>query len=148
MIQRVSTTIGLQEAQRAIDAILRALDKDQEARGISIAVVDDGGEPIAVVRTDTARAITVETAIRKAYTSVRRQMPSGVVTERLRDIDPNIAAFVMSDPRMLPIGGGLCITKPGTQQCVGGIAVSGLPAGVDDEALAQIGLQAMDLRPD
>ena len=137
-------SIGIREAQSAIDVILGDVEQDPDGRGVSIAVVDDQGELIALARMDNARVITGESAVRKAYTSARMRSTSGALTARLTEMDPAIADFVRSDPKLLPIQGGVCIKKPGTDICVGAIAVSGLDAP-EDEALSEKGIQAMKL---
>ena len=135
-------TIGLDEAQRAVAAILHEQAADPEKRPVSIAVVDDNGDLIAFARMDHGRPMTADIALKKAYTSVRTRSNSGAFAERMKQAGRSVAE--MGDPRMIGVQGGVCIFKPGTQACVGGIGVSGL-ASHEDEALAEKGIQAMGL---
>lgn len=136
-------TIGLEEAQRAINAILQEQAKDPQKRAISIAVVDDNGDLVFFARTDGGRSVTGDVAMRKAYTSVRVRSNSGAFAERLKQTGRSISD--MGDPRMIGFQGGVCIMKPGSQVCIGAIGVSGL-AAEEDEALAEKGVQAMNLK--
>ena len=136
-------TIGLEEAQKAITAILREQSEEPEKRAISIAVVDDNGDLIAFARMDQGRPMTIDIALKKAYTSVRTRSNSGAFAERMKQAGRTAAE--MGDPKMIGSQGGVCIFKPGTQACVGGIGVSGL-ASHEDEALAEKGVQAMGLK--
>ena len=135
-------TIGYEEAQRAIQAILAEQAKDPDKRAISIAVADANGELIAFARMEGGRPMTGEVAMRKAYTSVRMRNNSGVAAERVKQGGMNPTDI---DPKMIAAQGGVCIMKPGTQVCVGAVGVSGL-AAPEDEALAEKGVQAMGLK--
>ncbi len=140
MLQR--ECIGFEEAQRAVEAILRAQASDAQGRGVSIAVVDDNGDLISFARMSGARAGTGDIAIKKAYTSARSRSNSGAYVERLKQMGVNVAD--MGDPRLAAFQGGVSVIKPGTEECVGGVGVSGL-AAADDEALAEQGIEAMNL---
>lgn len=136
-------TIGLQEAQDAITAILSEQAKDPQTRPVSVAVVDENGDLVAFVRMDTGRSMTGDIAIKKAYTSVRTRSNSGVFAERMKQQGRSVAE--MGDPKMIGVQGGVCVMKPRTQVCVGAIGVSGL-ASEEDEALAEKGIQALKLK--
>ena len=135
-------TIGLEEAQRAVDAIVAEQAGDPQGRGVSVAVVDDHGDLVAFARMSAARVTTGEIAVKKAFTSARSRTNSGAYVERMKEMGLNVAD--LGDPRLAAFQGGVCIMKPGTEECVGGIGVSGLSAE-DDELLADKGVQAMGL---
>jgi len=65
MIQRVS--LGLEEAQRAIAAVLE--EAKREGRPVAVAVVDANGDVISCARMDGAHARVLRFAVRKAYTA-------------------------------------------------------------------------------
>ena len=107
-----------------------------------MAVVDDHGDLVAFARMSAARVTTGEIAVKKAFTSARSRSNSGAYVERMKEMGLNVAD--LGDPRLAAFQGGVCVMKPGTDQCVGGIGVSGLSAE-DDELLADRGVQAMGL---
>ncbi len=135
-------TIGLDDAQKAIQAILTEQAKDPQKRPISIAVVDAHGDLIAFARMDNGRVMTADVAMKKAYTCVRTRANSAVFAERIRQGGMSVSDI---DPKMIGAQGGVVIMKPGTEICVGAIGVSGL-AAPEDEALSEKGVQAMALK--
>ena len=60
-------TLGLEEAQRVIDAVI-AYAREIDHPGIAVCVVDKGGEIIALARMDGKAARFTRAAHRKAYT--------------------------------------------------------------------------------
>ena len=135
-------TIGFEEAKQGVDAVLQEQVKDPQGRGVAVAVVDDHGDLIAFARMSNASSAAGDAAISKAYTSARSRRDTGAYVERMKQQGINIAD--LANPKLSAFQGGVCIIKPGTDQCVGGIGVSGLPAD-EDEALAKTGMQSMSL---
>ena len=84
-------TIGFEEAQRAVDAILKEQAGDPQGRSVSVAVVDDHGDLISFARLSGARAGTGDIAIRKAYTSARSRSNTGAYVERMKQMGVSIA---------------------------------------------------------
>jgi glc operon protein GlcG len=129
--------LGLAEAERARDAILGALtDSDQP---VALAIADEHGVPILLMRQDGAPSRMLSRARSKAYTAANLGLDTVVFR------DQHVKAKERSlndwgDPLITTLQGGIAIIVNG--QVVGGIAMSGNTT-IRDEALAEIGLKAM-----
>jgi glc operon protein GlcG len=133
------TRLGLAEAQRARDAILAALTATDSP--IALAIADDQGVPILLLRQDGAPARMLSRARAKAYTAATLgcdtvEFRDNVVKARQRTLND------WGDPMLTTLQGGLAVRSDNS--VVGGIAMSGNTT-MRDEALARIGLDAMDL---
>jgi glc operon protein GlcG len=131
--------LGLAEAERARDAILAALTRNDNP--IALAVADEHGQPILLLRQDGAPARMLLRARAKAYTAAML----GLDTVEFRDKHVKARQRTLDDwgdPMLTTLQGGLAIRASG--QVVGGIAMSGNTTN-RDEALARIGLSAMGL---
>lgn len=138
MFQRES--IGIAEAEKARDAILAALNPTDNP--IALAIADDRGAPVLLYREDGAPARMLRRARAKAYTSANL----GVNTVDFRDNEikaKNRTLNDWGDPMITSLQGGVAIVNKGN--VVGGISMSGNTT-IRDEALAQIGLDAMGLK--
>jgi glc operon protein GlcG len=132
--------LGLVEAERARDAILAALTPVDSP--VALAIADEYGVPILMLRQDGAPARMLSRARAKAYSAARL----GLDTAEFRDKHVKARQRTLDDwgdPLLTTLQGGLAIRTNGT--VVGGIAMSG-NATTRDEALARIGLEAMSLR--
>jgi uncharacterized protein GlcG (DUF336 family) len=129
--------LGLAEAERARDAILEALtDSDQPA---AMAIADEHGVPILLMRQDGAPSRMLSRARSKAYTAANL----GLDTVVFRDQHVKAKERTLNDwgdPLITTLQGGIAIVING--KVVGGIAMSGNTT-IRDEALAAIGLKAM-----
>ena len=133
--------LGLAEAERARDAILAALTANDSP--VALAIADEHGVPILLMRQDGAPARMLSRARAKAYTAASLGLDTVVFR------DQHVKAKQRSlndwgDPMITTLQGGLAIRAGGT--VVGGIAMSGNTT-LRDEALARIGLEAMGLQP-
>src|SRR5207253_6139397 len=131
--------LGLAEAERARDAILAALTPNDSPAALAIA--DEHGLPILLLRQDGAPARMLSRARGKAYTAANLGLDTVVfrdehVKARQRTLDD------WGDPLITTLQGGLVIKAGG--KVVGGIAMSGNTT-IRDEALAKTGLDAMGL---
>ena len=70
-------------------------------------------------------------------------LDSQAYIDRLQTQGRSISDY--GDPNMAAAPGGVVIRRPSDETTLGGIGVSGLPSGGADEAIARIGLKAMDL---
>lgn len=126
--------LGGDLARQMLDAALEAADG--EGFAMSIAVVDEGGYPLALQRMDGAGLMTAKVAMEKARTAALIRVPSGRLADRLA-AEPAL-------PRLtdyLPMAGGLPAMLEG--QCVGAIGVSGgTPA--QDERIGAAGLSLLE----
>jgi glc operon protein GlcG len=131
--------LGLVEAERARDAILAALTATDSPAALAIA--DEHGVPILLLRQDGAPARMLGRARAKAYTAANL----GLDTVDFRDQQLKGTRRTLNDwgdPQITTLQGGLAIRVNG--RVVGGIAMSGNTT-LRDEGLARIGLEAMGL---
>src|SRR3954465_9769317 len=111
--------LGLAEAERARDAILAALTLSDSP--IALAIADDHGVAILLLRQDGAPARMLSRARAKAYTAANL----GLDTVTFRDEHVKARQRTLSDwgdPMITTLQGGLTITVQG--KIVGGIAMS------------------------
>jgi uncharacterized protein GlcG (DUF336 family) len=127
-------TLTLEGARKAIAAAL-AEAKKNNATGV-VAVVDDGGNLMALERLDGTFAAGANVSIGKARTAVLFKKP----TKFFEDvIAKGRTAMVTVD--FTPLQGGIPILVDG--QVLGGIGVSGASSAQQDEELALAGAAAL-----
>ena len=131
--------LSLDQAQAAIAAMIEDYNRDANRRKVDMAVVDDAGNLLAYARMD--RCLRPTFALRKAYTSAVRGMDTAAFAEQLQTQGRSIESF--GDPQLIALAGGVVVMHEGA--VVGAIGVGGLPSGIDDEAIARAGLQAMNV---
>jgi glc operon protein GlcG len=133
------TSLGLQEAQRAISRIIeKATEMRQE---IAVAVTDSHGELIAFARTDGVALPSIQIAMNKAWTAARTGKLTREIGEKVRHPERGHDISYFGDPRFVGWGGGVPVRN--ADQIIGGVGVSGLSSG-EDEALAKLGADAMN----
>jgi glc operon protein GlcG len=112
-----------------------AYAKKNNAPGGVIAVVDEGGNLMALERLDGTFAAGANISIGKARTAVLFKRP----TKAFEDIIKNgrTAMVALPDAFFTPLQGGVPITIDG--QIVGGVGVSGAASAHQDEELALAG---------
>ena len=133
--------LGLAEAERARDAILGAVTATDNP--VALAIADEHGVPILLLRQDGAPARMLSRARAKAYTAATLGIDTVIFRDRhVKQKQRNLNDW--GDPMITTLQGGLAIEFNG--RVVGGIAMSGNTT-VRDEALARIGLEAMELKP-
>src|ERR1041384_4661041 len=130
-------TLTLDGAERVIAAAKAEARKVQAPGGV-IAVVDDGGNLMALERLDGTFAAGANISIGKARTSVLFKKP----TKFFEDIIKNgrAAMVALPDAFFTPLQGGVPIEYEG--KIVGGIGVSGAASAQQDEELAIAGASA------
>jgi glc operon protein GlcG len=129
--------LGLEEAECARDAILQALTPNDSPAALAIA--DEHGVPILLLRQDGAPARMLSRARAKAYTAANL----GLDTVTFRDAHVKARQRTLDDwgdPMLTTLQGGLAIKRDG--KVIGGIAMSGNTT-TRDEALARIGLEVL-----
>jgi len=122
-------TIDYSEARRALDALVREIERRGKA-GV-IAVADTHGELIAFARMDGAPISSITIAMNKAYSAARERKPSKEIGNASRHPEKGFDIGYFGDPRFTGWGGGVPILNEG--KVVGAIAVSGLPQAEDME---------------
>jgi glc operon protein GlcG len=127
-------TLTLEGARQALAGVEDAARK-AGAAGVA-AVVDDGGNLIALTRLDGTFAAGAEIAIGKARTAVQFRKP----TKFFEDV-VNKGRTAMVTVDFVPLQGGVPVVVDG--QVVGGIGVSGAASAAQDEEFALAGAAAV-----
>ena len=135
---RSYTSLGIHEADLAVDAISAELTRT--SRAAVIAVADVHGELVTLVRLDGAPPASILIAANKAWTAARERKPSFELGRASRDPQKGFDMAYYGDPRYIGWGGGLPVVVAGT--VVGSIAVSGLSEEEDME-LAGVAVKAV-----
>ena len=130
-------TIGLEDAQRAVDAAMAAASASE--RPFAVAVVDENGELVYLERKDGASATAVRNAERKAYTSAYIGRDTLIYRQQIMHDGRTVADW--SNAGITTLHGGLTLHR--ASQVIGGIGVSGTGDGDRDERLALAGAEAM-----
>ena len=127
-------TLTIEGAKKVIAGAV-AYAKKNNAPGGVIAVVDEGGNLMALERLDGTFAAGANISIGKARTAVLFKRP----TKAFEDIIKNgrTAMVALPDAYFTPLQGGVPITIDG--QIVGGVGVSGAASAQQDEELAIAG---------
>ena len=127
-------TLTIDGAKRVIAGAV-AYAKKNNAPGGVIAVVDEGGNLMALERLDGTFAAGANISIGKARTAVLFKRP----TKAFEDIIKNgrTAMVALPDAYFTPLQGGVPIVIDG--QIVGGVGVSGAASAQQDEELAIAG---------
>ena len=131
-------TLTHEDAKRALDAMVA--ERTPKGLGAVLAVADNHGELIGLLRLAGAPLASIQIAANKAYTSARERKPSRAIGKASRDPATGFDIAYFGDPRFTGWGGGLPVLVDGA--CVGAVAVSGLSED-EDVALAEIGVKAI-----
>src|SRR4026209_2036002 len=131
-------TLTIDGAHKVIAGAV-AYAKKVDAPGGVIAVVDEGGNLMALERIDGTFAAGANISIGKTRTAVLFKRP----TKAFEDIIKNgrTAMVALPDSYFTPLQGGVPITVDG--QVVGGVGVSGASSAQQDEELALAGANAL-----
>ena len=130
--QKVLTLDGARELIVAAQKVARA----RHTTG-AVAVVDDGGNLMALDRLDGTFAAASNIAIGKARTAAQFKKP----TRFFEDVIAKGRTAMTALPDFTPLGGGLPLMVDG--QVVGAVGVSGAASAKEDEELAQIAASAL-----
>jgi glc operon protein GlcG len=129
-------SLNLDGAKRVI-AAAAAKAKQLNAPGGVIAVVDDGGNLMALERLDGTFAAGANISIGKARTAALFKKPTKVFEDIIKNGRTSMVA--LSD--FTPLQGGVPITVDG--EVVGAVGVSGAASAAQDEELALAGAAAI-----
>ena len=130
-------TLTIDGAKKVIAAAV-AYAKKNNAPGGVIAVVDDGGNLMALERLDGTFAAGANISIGKARTAVLFKRPTKVFEDIIKN--GRTAMVSLPDSLFTPLQGGIPIVVDG--QIVGGVGVSGASSAQQDEELAIAGANA------
>jgi glc operon protein GlcG len=138
--QKKSLTL---EGARKVIAAAVAEARGKNAPGGVIAVVDEGGNLMALERLDNTFAAGANISIGKARTAVLFKRPTKVFEDIIRSgRTPMIA---LPDSFFTPLQGGIPIVVEG--EVVGGVGVSGAASAQQDEELAIAGANVLAQMP-
>ena len=129
-------TLSLEGAKKVIAAAI-AEAKSKNAPGGAIAVVDEGGNLIAVERLDHTFAAGANISIGKARTAALFKKP----TKFFEDVINKGRTAMTALADFTPLQGGVPIVVDG--QIIGAIGVSGAASAQQDEELAIAGAKAL-----
>jgi glc operon protein GlcG len=136
MIEKIDKRVLTLAGARTIAAAAEA-----EARRLSttgaIAVVDDGGNLLYLIRIDNTFPAGAAVATDKARTAATFRMP----TRNLEDAVKGGRVSLVAVTEMTPLAGGIPIVVDG--QVVGAVGVSGAANAQQDEELAKIAAGAV-----
>ena len=130
-------SLTLDGAERVITAAKTEAAKVKAPGGV-IAVVDAGGNLMALERLDGTFAAGANISIGKARTAVLFQKPTKVFEDIINKGRTAMAA--LPDSFFTPLQGGIPVVLDG--QIIGGVGVSGASSAAQDEELAIAGAQA------
>lgn len=102
---------------------------------VCIAILDDGGHLLHLIRMDGATPANARIALEKGRTAAETRRSTGNWQERVRT-RPELLRM----PQVTPVQGGLPIVVDGA--CVGGVGVSGVQSH-EDEQIAKAGIDAL-----
>src|SRR6201993_2524851 len=130
-------TLTLDGAERVI-AAAKAKAQEVKSPGGVIAVVDAGGNLMALARLDGTFPAGANISIGKARTAVLFQKPTKVFEDIIDKGRTAMAA--LPDSLFTPLQGGIPVVLDG--QIIGGVGVSGASTAAQDEELAIAGAEA------
>jgi glc operon protein GlcG len=133
-MSRLTLDIALNAAQHILGQLR------QDGKEAVIAVCDDHGELIVLLKTDSAPYSSIQIASNKAYTSARERRDSILIGDTIRDSTKGYQVAYWGDPRITGFGGGVVVQHGGVT--LGGIGVSGLPQA-EDIRYAGMGLEVI-----
>jgi len=128
------------EGARTVIAGAKLYATKNTAPGGVIAVVDEGGNLVALERLDGTFSAGANISIGKAKTAVMFKRP----TKFFEDVIKNGRTAMVALPDFTPLQGGVPIMVDG--QVVGGVGVSGAASAQQDEELAIAGASALSDR--
>jgi uncharacterized protein GlcG (DUF336 family) len=105
--------------------LIAAARKKAEEIGIPmvVAIVDEGGNLVALQRMDQALLVSIDIAANKAYTAVAIKIPTHELAKVAQPQQPLFGIHNADGGRIVIFGGGFPLKKK--NQIVGGIGVSG-----------------------
>lgn len=104
---------------------------------VSVSVTDSAGVLRVLYAQDGARGGAVDSATRKAVTTIAFKAPTSAVAAQAA-ADPALQAKIAADPKLFARAGALPLMVGGDM--VGAIGVGGAPGGEKDEVCAQAGV--------
>jgi uncharacterized protein GlcG (DUF336 family) len=127
-------TISASQALKIVNAAIAKCSQPGPKITISVAVVDQAGNPRLMLNADTASPHNFDLARRKAYTARTFRMPSSEWAKASSGNTPQAAQRQMTG--VIALGGGVPILMKG--EVIGGVGISGAMGGqTAEEACAR-----------
>ena len=141
-IMKYQKTLGLEEAQRVVDAVIGHATKENHV-GIAVVVVDKAGEIIASARMDGRSQRFGKAAHRKAYSAAlfERDTPGIIKFWNQQEKEGHRGPHDWNDPMATTLPGGLVVAHG--DDVVGAIGVAGGNAQIGDPEFAEIAFAAL-----
>lgn len=137
--------ITLEQAIRIAAGTL-ARGREQQAKPLTVVVLDAGGHVVVTYREDRSGILRVQIATGKAWGALGMGVSSRELARRAANNPPFAAAMsAASEGRMIPVPGGVLIRDDG--DVIGAVGVSGDTSEVD-EACAIAAVRAAGLEPE
>lgn len=127
----IGVGLALEAAQTAVAACTA------NGYNVSVTFLDAGGVTRLIYANDKAGGGPIDSATRKAYTSIAFKMPTADIA-KMQPTDAAMDAKIKADPKMFARAGAYPLMV-GTE-LAGAIGVGGAPGGDLDAACAQAGL--------
>ncbi len=141
---RLSASITLDQASRIVDGVLES-GNDRSLAPLTAAVLDAGGNVVALKRADGSGILRAEVALAKAYGVLAMGWSAHALVERAQALPQFFGALgVLAGGRMLPVAGGVPILDD-SGTVLGAVGVSG-DTSENDEACAVEAIGAVGLR--
>ena len=133
-------TISAGQALKIVNAAIAKCSQPGPKITISVAVVDQAGNPRMMLNADTASPHNFDLARRKAYTARTFRMPSSEWAKASTGDTPQAAQRQMVG--VIALGGGVPITMKG--ETIGGVGISGAMGGQPaEEACARAAVDSI-----
>lgn len=108
----------------ALELIAASKEKAREINvPMVIAVVDGGGNLVALQRMDQALLVSIDIAVNKAYTAVAIKIPTHELAKVAQPEQPLFGIHNADGGRIVIFGGGFPLKR--NEEIIGGIGVSG-----------------------
>ena len=144
--RQIYSSLALASAENIIDAAIAAR-KHEGLMPLAVAVLDAGGNIVAVKREDGCGILRFNIALGKAAAALGMGVSSRQIRDRLAARPAFQSAIATaSDGRFIPVPGGVLILNP-TGIAVGAVGISG-DASDKDEYCAIVGVKAAGYSPD
>ena len=136
-------------AEQALTIILNARKRAAEISSppVAIAVVDDGGNVLALVRDEKAGFARADIALNKAWGCFALALPSRALRDQVKGWESWFVGIQgATGGRLMPVLGGVFV-RDENGRALGAVGVAGAPGEVD-EALAVHGIRSIGLLAD
>lgn len=108
----------------ALELIAASKEKAREIKvPMVVAVVDAGGNLVALQRMDQALLVSIDIAVNKAYTAVAIKIPTHELAKIAQPEQPLFGIHNADGGRIVIFGGGFPLKR--NEEIIGGIGVSG-----------------------